>query len=88
MEEFLVSINDHEINYKAIIKKFEKLKSVLEESIKLEDTIQKLSSNQQLINISEYVNLHNRVCGVIRFFNDSYLIDKEDFVENMVNLEK
>jgi hypothetical protein len=58
----------------------------LEESIEIENLIGKLSSNQQIINMSEYVNLHHKVKEIIKFFKDSQLMDKEDFISNMKKL--
>lgn len=90
MEDFLVDINKHELNYKNLIKKYKKLKEVIEESVNLELIINKLAFNQykllirQLTNISEYVNLHNRVCSIIKYLDENYFIDKNDYIENIV----
>jgi hypothetical protein len=86
LEDFLVTINEHENNYKAIIKKFTNLKKILEDTIEIEQLISKLSSNQQIINMSEYVNLYAKVKEIIRIFQDSPLTEKEDFISNMKKL--
>jgi hypothetical protein len=86
LEEFLVFINDHEKNYKLIIKKFENLQKNIEDTIEIENLIAKLSSNQQTIDMSEYVNLYNRVKKIIKFFNELPLMDKEDYINNMKKL--
>lgn len=83
LEDFLIFINSHEKNYKSVVKKFEGLQKHLEETISLEKKIEKLSTNQQLINMSEYVDLYNRVKKVINFFQDTQLQDKDDFVLNV-----
>ena len=86
LEDFLITINDHEINFKMLLKKFNNLKKILEESIEIENLISKLSTNQQIINISEYVNLYGRVREIINFFNNISLSDKDDFISNMKKL--
>jgi hypothetical protein len=86
LEDFLIVINEHEKNYKSLTKKYTKLKKILEESIEIESLIGKLSSNQQIINISEYVNLHTKVKEIIKYFDDSNLNEKSDFEESMERL--
>lgn len=86
LEDFLVVINDHEKNYKILSKKLNVLKKIIEESIEIESLIGKLSSNQQIINISEYVNLHAKVHEIIKYFQDSNLNDKKDFEANITKL--
>lgn len=86
LEDFLIIINEHEKNYNSLIKKYTTLKKILEESIEIENLIAKLSTNQQIINISEYVNLHANVREIIKFFQNSNLMDKKDFENNMIKL--
>lgn len=86
LEDFLIVINEHEKNYKSLSKKYTKLKKILEESIEIESLIGKLSSNQQIINISEYVNLHSKVKEIIKYFDESNLNEKSDFEESMERL--
>lgn len=83
LEDFLVVINEHEKNYKLIQKKFEYLIKNLEETIEIEKIINQLSSNQQIINMSEYVNLYKRVKKIIAYFKESKLQDKEDYTKNL-----
>lgn len=83
LEEFLLVINDHEKNYKLIKAKFDFIIKNLQETIEIEKIINQLSSNQQIINMSEYVNLYKRVKKIIVYFKDSKLQEKEDFVKNM-----
>ena len=83
LEDFLVVINEHEKNYKLIQKKFEYLIKNLEETIEIEKIINQLSSNQQIINMSEYVNLYKRVKKIISYFRESKLQDKDDYTKNL-----
>lgn len=83
LEDFLVVINEHEKNYKLIQKKFEYLIKNLEETIEIEKIIEQLSSNQQIINMSEYVNLYKRVKKIISYFRESKLQDKDDYTKNL-----
>jgi hypothetical protein len=46
LEDLLVAINEHENNFKALIKNFNNLKRLLEETVEIENLITKLSSNQ------------------------------------------
>lgn len=83
LEDFLIIINEHEKNYKLIQKKFEFLIKNLEETIDIEKIINQLSSNQQIINMSEYVNLYKRVKKIITYFKESKLQDKDDYTKNL-----
>ena len=60
LEDFLIIINEHEKNYKEIQNSFNELIKYLKKSIEMETTINSLSSNQQIINMSEYVNLYKQ----------------------------
>lgn len=46
LEEFLITINEHENNYKILTKKYKGLKNIMEETVEIEKLIGKLSSNQ------------------------------------------
>jgi hypothetical protein len=86
LEGFLITINEHEKNYDKLQKKYSELKSIIGKSIEIESLIDKLSSNQQIINISEYVNLYADVRRIIDYFRNSQLTDRLDFENNMVKL--
>jgi len=86
LEDFLIKINEHETNHKKVIKRLTGLKEILEETIEKESLISKLSSNQQIINISEYVKLYQRVKEIINYFKNSNLNESSDFVEKMRQL--
>jgi hypothetical protein len=86
LEEFLIKINEHETNHKKLIKRLTGLKEIMEETIEKESLISKLSSNQQIINISEYVKLYQRVKDIINYFKNSNLNESSDFAEKMRQL--
>jgi hypothetical protein len=46
LEDLLIGINEHENNFKILIKNYQNLKKLLEETIEIESLIEKLSSNQ------------------------------------------
>lgn len=85
MASFLESISIHEENSKKISLKFNQLQNALKESIELEKLIYKMSANQQIINVQEYVQIHERVSKLIIFFSRTQLNDKDDFVMKTVS---
>ena len=86
LEKFLNEINEHDKNYRDIIKRLNKLCEYLEESITIEKIINQLSNNQQVINMAEYISIYNRVKKIYKFFEDSKLKEKEDFMSKLNNL--
>jgi len=86
LEKFLNEINEHDKNYRDIIKRLNKLCEYLEESITIEKIINQLSNNQQVINKAEYISIYNRVKKIYKFFEDSKLKEKEDFMSKLNNL--
>ena len=61
LDDFLNEINEHEKNYREIINKFNKLAEYLQETITIEKVIHQLASNPQVINMSEYISIYNKV---------------------------
>ena len=86
LEDFLIIINEHEKNYKEIQNSFNELIKYLKKSIEMETTINSLSSNQQIINMSEYVNLYKQFKKIQNYFNNKKFLDKEDFIKNLNKL--
>lgn len=86
LDEFLHEINQHDKNYKEIIGKFNKLAEYLQETITIEKIINQLSSNQQVINMSEYISIYNKVKEIYKFFEESKLQDKNDFLNRLNSL--
>ena len=86
LDEFLHEINQHDKNYKEIIGKFNKLAEYLQETITIEKIINQLSSNQQVINMSEYISIYNKVKEIYKFFEESKLQDKNDFLNKLNSL--
>ena len=86
LEDFLIIINQHEKNYKEIQNAFNELIKYLKNSIEMETTINSLSSNQQIINMSEYVNLYKQFKKIQNYFNAQKFLDKDDFIKNLNKL--
>ena len=86
LDAFLKEINEHDKNYKEIIGKFNKLAEYLQETITIEKIINQLSSNQQVINLSEYISIYNKIKEIYKFFENSKLQDKNDFLNKLNNL--
>ena len=86
LDAFLKEINEHDKNYKEIIGKFNKLAEYLQETITIEKIINQLSSNQQVINMSEYISIYNKIKEIYKFFENSKLQDKNDFLNKLNNL--
>ena len=86
LEDFLIIINEHEKNYKEIQNSFNELIKYLKKSIEMETTINSLSSNQQIINMSEYVNLYKQFKKIQNYFNNQKFLDKDDFIKNLNKL--
>ena len=86
LEEFLNEINQHDKNYREIIKKFNKLVEYLQETITIEKIINQLSQNQQVINMTEYISIYNKIREIKKFFEDSKLQDKNDYLNKLNNL--
>ena len=86
LEDFLIIINEHEKNYKEIQNSFNELIKYLKKSIEMETTINSLSSNQQIINMSEYVNLYKQFKKIQNYFNNKKFLDKDDFIKNLNKL--
>ena len=45
-----------------------------------------LSTNQQIINVTEYVKVYEKICMIINYFNRSKLNEKESYIQNLVSL--
>ena len=86
LDEFLKEINQHDKNYKEIINKFNKLANYLQETITIEKIINQLSQNQQIINMSEYISIYNKIKEISKFFEESKLQDKNDYLNKLNNL--
>ena len=86
LDEFLNEINSHDKNYREIIKKFNKLADYLQETITIEKIINQLSQNQQVINMTEYISIYNKVKEISKFFEDSKLTDKNDYLSKLNSL--
>ena len=86
LESFLETINLHEKNYKQIHLKFEEIIKHIENTIEIEYIITQLSTNQQIININEYITLYKRVKSIITFFKESKFQDKEDYIQSLIKL--
>ena len=86
LDAFLHEINQHDKNYKEIIKKFNKLAEYLQETITIEKIINQLSQNQQVINMTEYISIYNKVKEIYKFFEESKLQDKIDYLNKLNNL--
>ena len=86
LEAFLETINLHEKNYKQIHLKFEEIIKHIEHTIEIEHIITQLSTNQQIININEYITLYKRVKSIITFFKESKFQDKEDYIQSLIKL--
>ena len=52
----------------------------------METIINSLSSNQQIINMSEYVNLYKQFKKIQNYFNAQKFLDKGDFIKNLNKL--
>ena len=86
LDEFLKEINQHDKNYREIIKKFNKLIEYLQETITIEKIINQLSQNQQVINMTEYISIYNKIREIKKFFEESKLQDKNDYLNKLDNL--
>ena len=86
LDEFLKEINQHDKNYREIINKFNKLANYLQETITIEKIINQLSQNQQIINMAEYISIYNKVKEISKFFEESKLQDKNDYLNKLNNL--
>ena len=86
LENFLNEINEHDKNYREIIKRLNKLAEYLQETINIEKIINQLSNNQQVINMGEYISIYNRVKAIYRFFEESKLHEKEDYLNKLNNM--
>ena len=86
LEKFLNEINKHDKNYKEIIKRLNKLAEYLQETINIEKIINQLSNNQQVINMQEYISIYNRVKAIYKFFEESKLHEKEDYLNKLNNM--
>ena len=86
LDAFLHEINQHDKNYKEIIKKFNKLVEYLQETITIEKIINQLAQNQQVINMTEYISIYNKVKEIYKFFEESKLKDKNDYLNKLNNL--
>ena len=83
LEKFLNEINEHDKNYREIIKRLNKLAEYLQETINIEKIISQLSNNQQIINMSEYISIYNRVKAIYKFFEESKFHEKEDYLNKL-----
>ena len=86
IEKFLNEINEHDKNYREIIKRLNKLAEYLQETINIEKIINQLSNNQQVINMQEYISIYNRVKAIYKFFEESKLHEKEDYLNKLNNM--
>ena len=86
LEDFLNEINQHDKNYKEIIAKFNQLAEYLQETITIEKIINQLSSNQQVINMSEYISIYTKIKEIYKFFENSKLQDKNDYLNKLNSL--
>ena len=86
LDDFLNEINEHEKNYREIINKFNKLAEYLQETITIEKVIHQLASNPQVINMSEYISIYNKVKEIYKFFEESKLQDKNDYLNKLNSL--
>lgn len=86
MESFLEGISYHEENNLKILSRFNNLKTILNDTIIIEQKINKLSSNQQIINVSDYVDIYTNVKKIIRYFEISNLLNSQDYISNMIIL--
>ena len=86
LEEFLNEINEHDKNYREIIKKFNKLVEYLQETITIEKIINQLAQNQQVINMTEYISIYKKIKEISKFFEESKLQDKNDYLNKLNNL--
>ena len=86
LEDFLQEINEHDKNYREIIKRLNKLAEYLQETINIEKIIYQLSNNQQVINMQEYISIYNRVKAIYKFFEESKLQEKEDYLNKLNNM--
>ena len=86
LDGFLNEINEHEKNFREIINKFNKLAEYLQETITIEKIINQLSTNQQMINMSEYISIYNKVKEIYKFFEESKLQDKNDYLNKLNKL--
>lgn len=86
LEKFLNEINEHDKNYREIIKRLNKLAEYLQETINIEKIINQLSNNQQVINMQEYISIYNRVKAIYKFFEESKLHEKEDYLNKLNNM--
>ena len=58
-------------NVMECINKFNKLAEYLQETITIEKVIHQLASNPQVINMSEYISIYNKVKEIYKFFEES-----------------
>ena len=86
LDEFLNEINEHDKNYREIIKKFNKLVEYLQETITIEKIINQLAQNQQVINMTEYISIYKKIKEISKFFEESKLQDKNDYLNKLNNL--
>ena len=86
LEGFLNEINQHDKNYKDIINNFTELQNYLQETITIEKMINQLSASQQVINMTEYVSIYNKMKEIYKYFEESKLQDKQDFLANLNKL--
>ena len=86
LEKFLNEINEHDKNYREIIKRLNKLAEYLQETINIEKIINQLSNSQQVINMQEYISIYNRVKAIYKFFEESKLHEKEDYLNKLNNM--
>ena len=86
LDEFLNEINQHDKNFREIIKKFNKLADYLQETITIEKIINQLSQNQQIINMTEYISIYNKIKEISKFFEESNLQDKNDYLNKLNKL--
>ena len=86
LDEFLEEINQHDKNFREIIRKFNRLAENLQETLTIEKIINQLSQNQQVINMSEYFSIYNRLKEIYKFFEESKLQDKNDYLNKLNNL--
>ena len=70
LDEFLNEINQHDKNFREIIKKFNKLADYLQETITIEKIINQLSQNQQIINMTEYISIYNKIKEISIFLKN------------------
>lgn len=84
MSGFLEAISIHEDNYKKISSKLATLESMLEETEEVELQLIQLTTNQQIINVTEYVKVYEKITKIINYFSKSKFTEKEDYINNLV----